>query len=88
MKKEINVSKLMLGVCYYPEHWPKTLWKQDLERMEQYGIQRIRIAEFAWNLFEPTEGDYHFELFDAFLELVKQTSIKVILGTPTATPTR
>ena len=21
--------KRTLGVCYYPEHWPKKLWKED-----------------------------------------------------------
>lgn len=86
IKKEIGFKKITLGTCYYPEHWDKSLWKNDLKRMEEYGIEIIRVGEFAWNLFEPNEGKYNFDLFDAFLSDVAQTNIKVIMGTPTATP--
>ena len=27
------LKTMSVGVCYYPEHWPKSLWKEDLERM-------------------------------------------------------
>ena len=43
-------------------------------------------AEFAWSKVEPHEGEFTFEFFDAFLETVKETGMKVIFGTPTATP--
>ena len=26
--------KRTLGVCYYPEHWPKNLWKEDAKFFE------------------------------------------------------
>ena len=29
--------KRTLGVCYYPEHWPKNLWKEDAKRMAEDG---------------------------------------------------
>lgn len=86
MDKALNMKGIELGTCYYPEHWDESLWKEDLERMYQVGIKTIRIAEFAWNKFEPTEGDFNFEFFDRFLSLVKSTPIKVIFCTPTATP--
>lgn len=86
MKKEIKFNKLTLGVCYYPEHWEKKLWHDDLSRMEKCGIEIIRIGEFAWTIFEPREGVYNFNLFDEFLEVVKKHRIRVIFGTPTATP--
>ncbi len=86
IKKELKAEKLELGVCYYPEHWDKSLWQSDLERMQQNGITTIRIGEFAWSIFEPNEGDFTFEFFDEFLTLVEKTDIKVIFGTPTATP--
>ncbi|MHB8064875.1 MAG: beta-galactosidase [Ruminiclostridium sp.] len=75
-----------MGVCYYPEHWPETVWEDDLIRMREYGIEIIRIGEFAWNKFEPEEGVFTFDLFDRFLELANTHGIKVIFGTPTATP--
>ena len=51
-----QMDKMTLGVCYYPEHWKEELWEQDLARMLQSGLEVIRIAEFAWNFFEPEEG--------------------------------
>lgn len=82
----INNKNLTLGVCYYPEHWPKTMWRDDLSRMKASGIDVIRIAEFAWNLIEPTEGQFTYEFFDEFLNLAAEYDMKVIFCTPTATP--
>ena len=75
-----------LGVCYYPEHWPKALWREDLCRMKAAGISTVRAAEFAWAILEPQEGEYRFDFFDEFLDLCRALDMKVILGTPTATP--
>ena len=77
---------MRLGVCYYPEHWEESLWEEDLLRMRDYGIDTIRIGEFAWSLFEPTEGVFDFSMFDRFLALTEKTGMQVIMGTPTATP--
>lgn len=60
MNHSMHLDHLTLGVCYYPEHWDKSLWKDDLTRMKEYGIEVIRIAEFAWNKFEPHEGEFTF----------------------------
>lgn len=77
---------LMMGTCYYPEHWPKKMWENDLRRMLENGIEVIRIAEFAWSLVEPREGEYTYSFFDEFLSIVEKVGIKVIFCTPTATP--
>jgi len=84
--KMIKESKVTMGTCYYPEHWDKSLWREDLIRMLDAGIEVIRIAEFAWNKFEPTEGNYIFEFFDEFMDLAEEMGMKVIFCTPTATP--
>lgn len=86
MRHIINEKNMTLGTCYYPEHWPERLWREDLERMLDTGIRVIRIAEFAWNKIEPREGEYTYEFFDRFLETVARTDMKVIFCTPTATP--
>jgi beta-galactosidase len=86
LEKSFNLDKPTIGVCYYPEHWPENLWENDLERMLEHGIEVIRIAEFAWNKFEPQEGVYTFEFFDEFLNLAHKKGMKVIFCTPTATP--
>lgn len=85
-EKAIRLEKPTLGVCYYPEHWAEELWENDLDRMLEYGIEVIRIAEFAWNRFEPEEGVFTFDFFDKFMELAHKKGLKVIFCTPTATP--
>ncbi len=44
----------MLGVCYYPEHWPEDWWAEDASRMRALGISHVRIGEFAWSRLEPS----------------------------------
>jgi beta-galactosidase len=54
--------------------------------MRELGFSVIRIAEFAWSIFEPAEGTFDFELFDWVIDLAHSHGLQVILGTPTATP--
>lgn len=82
----LNGKELKLGVCYYPEHWDRKLWAEDLERMSEAGIKVVRVAEFAWNLVEPKEDKFNFSFWDSFLDLAYQKGIEVIFGTPSATP--
>ena len=86
MRQIVNGKEMVLGTCYYPEHWPESLWEEDLERMLECGIQVIRIAEFAWSKVEPNEGVFTYEFFDRFLDLAREKGMKVIFCTPTATP--
>lgn len=82
----LNGEKITLGTCYYPEHWDEALWREDLSRMLACGIEVVRIAEFAWNKIEPAEGVYSYDFFDRFLDVAEEAGMKVIMGTPTATP--
>jgi len=86
MKKAVVEQRIELGVCYYPEHWPETMWEDDYRRMKELGLSVIRVAEFAWSIFEPEEGTFSFELFDRAIDGAHRHGLKVILGTPTATP--
>ncbi len=69
MAKRLKVAQVNLGVCYYPEHWPEELWPDDFLRMRELGFTTIRIAEFAWSIFEPAEGRWSFEFFDRVMDL-------------------
>lgn len=85
-KQKYEWEGISLGVCYYPEHWDRALWREDLARMKAVGISTVRIGEFAWAMLEPVEGVFDFAFFDAFLDLAEAEGMKVIFGTPTATP--
>ena len=78
--------KRTLGVCYYPEHWPKSFWKEDVKRMTEAGLSWVRIGEFAWSKMEPSPGDLQFEWLDEVIEILGSHGLSVVLGTPTATP--
>ena len=86
MTNEVRNEEFQLGVCYYPEHWPKELWVEDYKRMVEMGFSTIRVGEFAWSLFEPNEGEFQFDFFDEAIDLAHEHGLKVVFGTPTATP--
>ena len=77
---------MRLGVCYYPEHWPESMWKDDAARMKALGIDRVRIGEFAWSRIEPTPGEYDWDWLDRAIETLAGEGLKVVMCTPTATP--
>ncbi|HET7413130.1 MAG TPA: beta-galactosidase, partial [Pararhizobium sp.] len=75
-----------LGVCYYPEHWPEETWAEDARRMADLGITYVRIGEFAWSRLEPKRGDLQFDWLAHSIDTLHAAGLKVVLGTPTATP--
>lgn len=76
----------MLGVCYYPEHWPESMWAQDAKEMRELGLRYVRIGEFSWSRIEANEGAYTFEWLDRAIETLANAGLEVIMCTPTATP--
>lgn len=76
----------LFGVDYYPEHWPRERWREDARMMREMGVDIVRMAEFSWALWEPREGEFHFELLDEVIAILAEQGIDCILGTPTAAP--
>jgi beta-galactosidase len=76
----------MLGVCYYPEHWDEARWQTDARRMAEMGIRYVRIGEFAWSRLEPSRGDFRWGWLDRAMDTLHAAGLKIVLGTPTATP--
>jgi beta-galactosidase len=76
----------MLGVCYYPEHWPEARWAEDARRMKELGLTYVRVGEFAWSRLEPRPGQLDFGWLDRALDTLGGAGLRVVLGTPTATP--
>lgn len=75
-----------LGVCYYPEHWPRDRWEPYARRMRDLGIAYVRIAEFAWSRLEPRPGQFDWGWLDDAIAVLHAEGLKVVLCTPTATP--
>jgi beta-galactosidase len=79
-------NRVKLGCCYYPEHWPEDFWAEDARRMAAMGLSLVRIGEFAWSRIEPEPGHYDWGWMDRAIDTLHAAGLKVILGTPTATP--
>lgn len=56
--------------------------------MAQAGLTWVRIGEFAWNRIEPEPGKLDFGWLDEAIGILGAAGLKVVLGTPTATPPR
>lgn len=76
----------MLGVCYYPEHWPEAWWAEDARRMRETGISFVRIGEFAWSRYEPKRGAFDWGWLDRAMDVLGNAGLKIVLGTPTCAP--
>jgi beta-galactosidase len=79
-------GQILLGVDYYPDQTPESLWEEDARMMADMGFTNVRIAEFAWGLMEPSEGKFEFGWLHRAVEILHKHNIGVILGTPSAAP--
>lgn len=77
---------MILGVAYYPEHWPEERWPVDAAMMGELGLQVVRLAEFAWSRLEPRQGQYDWAWLDRAIDVFSQAGLQIVLGTPTAAP--
>ncbi len=77
---------MSIGVCYYPEHWPRERWETDVREMADAGLEYVRMAELSWGRLEPERGAFDFEWLDEIIALVGEYGMSVVLCTPTASP--
>ncbi|MFC4438996.1 MULTISPECIES: beta-galactosidase [Natrialbaceae] len=75
-----------IGVCYFPEHWPRERWETDVAQMAEAGLEYVRMAEFSWAVLEPERGEFDFGWLDEAIELIGEHGMQAVLCTPTATP--
>ena len=81
-----QVTTPRLGVCYYPEQWPREWWADDARRMREMGLSQVRIGEFAWSRIEPERGRFDWAWLDEAIEVLAEAGLAVVMCTPTATP--
>ncbi len=84
----MKTERIYFGAAYYSEYLPYDRVEQDMEWMEQAGMNTIRIAESTWSTIEPSDGVFDFTHLDKMLDAAARHHISVIIGTPTyAIPT-
>ena len=72
------LTKKMYGAAYYPELWDEGEIEKDIARFRELRIDTVRMGEFAWSNFEPSEGEFDFSLFDRALEKLHAAGIAVV----------
>nr|MCU0514292.1 beta-galactosidase [Anaerolineae bacterium] len=78
------MSQFYFGVDYYPEQWDESRWAHDAARMRAAGFNVVRLAEFAWGVLEPADGQFRFEWLDRAMAILHAAGLQVVLGTPAA----
>ncbi|WP_155840158.1 hypothetical protein [Butyrivibrio sp. MC2021] len=46
MSKILNGNKIDMGTCYYPEHWDKSMWEEDIDRMLELPPYGVLVVKF------------------------------------------
>ena len=69
----------MLGVCYYPEHWPEAWWAEDARRMRELGVEYVRIGEFAWSRYEPSRGQFRWDWLTKAMNTLAERGLKIVI---------
>lgn len=72
-------GQLIVGVNYQPVDRSAQQIKADIAAMKKAGIQAVRMGELAWDYFEPKNGVFTFEAFDAVMDQMHAAGIKVVL---------
>jgi beta-galactosidase len=77
---------MILGMAYHPAYWSRERWPIDARLMREAHIEAVRVGEFAWSRFEPSEGEFDFGWMDDAVGAFADEGIQTIMCTPTATP--
>lgn len=82
------MSKIYIGAAYYPELWDENEIEKDIARCKEFGVNCLRVGEFAWGRMEPKEGEYDFTWLKKVVDKLHENGISTVMCTPTCTPPR
>lgn len=78
------VGGFLHGGDYNPEQWldmPDIL-EEDIRMMKKAGINSCTLGVFSWSMYEPSEGEYHFEWLIDVMDNLYKNGIYTVLATP------
>ena len=79
-----QVGGFLHGGDYNPEQWldrPDIL-EEDVRLMKKAGINSATLGVFSWSVYEPAEGEFHFEWLEKIMDRLYENGIYTILATP------
>lgn len=79
-----TVDAILHGGDYNPEQWldrPDIL-EEDIKYMKEAHINVVTLGVFSWSIYEPVEGEYHFDWLKEIMDNLYANGIYTILATP------
>ncbi len=79
-----RVGGFLHGGDYNPEQWldrPDIL-EEDVRLMKKAGINSVTLGVFSWAVYEPAEGEFHFEWLEEIMDRLYANGIYTVLATP------
>lgn len=79
-----KVDALLHGGDYNPEQWldrPDIL-EEDIKLMKKAHVNVVTLGVFSWSVYEPVEGEFHFEWMKEIMDNLYENGIYTILATP------
>ena len=80
-----KVDGLLHGGDYNPEQWldREDILKEDIRMMKKAHINTVTLGVFSWSVYEPAEGEFHFEWLEKIMDSLYENGIYTVLATPT-----
>ncbi|MBD1363108.1 beta-galactosidase [Mucilaginibacter sp. ZT4R22] len=76
----VKAQVLYVGTNYHPhDDKDQEKIKKDIALMKAAGFKAVRMGHLAWDSYEPSEGKFDFQWFDAVMDMMNEAGIKVIL---------
>ncbi|GHO59699.1 beta-galactosidase [Ktedonobacter robiniae] len=72
------------GGDYNPEQWPRAIWDEDIQLMQECHFEVATLGVFSWVSLQPEEERFTFEGLDTILDKLAAAGRFVCLATPTA----
>ena len=85
----MNVDKsagVFYGASYGAEHWPESVWQDDVRLMRKAGVNLVTLGVFSWAKLQPKPDTYTFDWLDRAMALFHEHGLSINLATGTASP--
>lgn len=79
-----GIEGFIHGGDYNPEQWldcPDIL-EEDIRMMKKAGVNCVTLGVFSWSVYEPAEGEFHFDWLKEVMDNLYENGIYTILATP------
>ena len=82
----MKFKNLLYGGDYNPDQWPEEIWQEDMDLMQEAGVNLVSLGIFSWTRLEPRPGEFDFSWLDRIMDMLHAHGVSVDLATPTACP--